>query len=69
MKKQDRRQSRESKEDLMNRRDARVMDSTYPIMLLTHQKLRIKITKKEEDMISNKFILSFPNVAPNNRFK
>ena len=47
MKKQDRRQSRESKEDLMNRRDARVMDSTYPIMLLTHQKLRIKITKKE----------------------
>ena len=32
-------------------------------------KPRIKITKKQYDRINNRFILSFPTAAPNNRFK
>jgi len=36
---------------------------------LTHQKLRIKITKAEYDRIKNRFKLSFPIDTPNRRLK
>ena len=36
-------------------------------IILTHQKLRIKITKGEYDRIRNGFKLSFPIDAPNNK--
>jgi hypothetical protein len=43
--------------------------SVILIMLVTHQKLRIKITKKQQDRIRNRFNLSFSIGAPNSRFK
>jgi len=36
-------------------------------IILTHQKLRIKLTKDDYDMIRNRFKLSFSFSAPNNR--
>ena len=41
----------------------------FAIRLQTQQKLRIKITKKQYDRISNGLDLSYPIGAPNKRFK
>jgi len=58
--------ARENMRDELRERENKDFSANHDRIILTHQKLRIKLTKDEYDRIRNRFKLSFPFGAPNN---